>query len=208
MRAHQFRHAIAFGAILVAAAGCGMKKKPAGVAETATMSVAVADLWEAEAATDPIAAYKVRVAGDPRNPALHNNLGNAYVLRNKMPEALEEYEIASELDPLSPIPWNNIGTVHRRTGQLLDARAAFEKAIELDPRYALAYYNLGTIYDDRGDYDKAIELYTQAISLNPQLAMIEHNPQVLNNRHMTAVLLRRYIEETGNTALPIDRLPE
>ena len=189
-------------------AACGMKKKPAGVPETATMSMDVASLWEPEAATDPVAAYKVRVAGDPGNPGLHNNLGNAYVLRNKMEDAIKEYQIAAELDPLSPVPWNNIGTVYRKTNRTSEAQRAFERAIQLDKRYALAYYNLGTIYDAKGDYDKAINLYGKAISLNPDLLDLKYNPQVLNNKHMMVVQLRRYLEETGNTSLPIDRLPE
>jgi len=172
------------------------------------VSVDVSSLWKQEAREDPVSAYRVRLAADPYNAGLHNNLGNAYVYQNRMPEAVREFKTAARLEPMSPVPWNNLGTTYRKMGRIGAAEGAFQKAIEIDDHYALAYYNLGTIHDGRGDYDKAIELYLKAISLRPELAEVESNPQVVNNRNMMVVKLRHFLEESGNVALPLDRLPE
>ncbi len=199
-------------AVVVTAAGCGMKKRPASLAsavpDDTSISVSVDTLWSEEAKQDPVAAYKIRLAADPHNASLHNNLGNAYVLRNMMEEALVEFRTAADLNPRSPIPWNNIGTVHRETGDIRAVRAAFRRAIRLDPDYALAYYNLGTTYDDKGNYDKALEFYLEAVSLQPNLLDSTLNPQAVGNKHLMVIQLRHFLEESGNIALPLDRLPE
>ncbi len=165
-------------------------------------------LWDPNAAEDPILSYRLRLATEPNNPALHNNLANAYVLRNWMDLAVESYERALDLAPDSPIIWNNLGTAHLKMGRRGEALAAFRRAVRADPHYALAWYNIGVIYDQERDYDKAIEHYLKAASFAPEILEIETNPQVVNNPHLTAVRLRRYLEEEGNLALPLESMPE
>jgi superkiller protein 3 len=198
-------------AVAIAGVAC-MKQAPkdeqAELAAGKGVSVDVQDLWKKESTSDPIKAYSVRIASDPGNAGLHNNLGNAYVLENRMDEAIEEFRTAAKLDPTTPVPWNNLGTTYRKLGNRSSAEQSFKKALDIDGRYALAYYNLGTIYDDAGDYDKAIEYYLKALSLRPELADVKSNPQVVQNKNMVVVKLRHFLEESGNAALPLDRLPE
>ena len=188
--------------------GCAGHKPSAPIADSEAVSVDVATLWKKEATNDPITAYRVRIASDPDNAGLHNNLGNQYVLQNQMDDAIAEFKIAARLDHGSPVPWNNIGTAYKKMGKLGPAMDAFKKAIDLDPKYALGYYNIGTIHDEQGDYDDAITYYLKALALRPELASPTHNPQVVENKNMLVVQLRHFIEESGNVALPLDRLPE
>ena len=174
----------------------------------AGVSVPVESLWKQEAAEDPITAYRIRIAGDPENPGLHNNLGNQYVLENRMAEALREFRTAAKLDRESPVPWNNIDTTYKKLGRLSAAAGAFKKALRVDERYALGWYNLGTVYDESGKYDEAIEHYLKALALKPELGRVEANPQIVENRNQLVIKLRHYLEEAGNIALPLDRLPE
>lgn len=199
---------LALPALLAAGAACGQKRGPVALTDSEALSVNVDALWKKEAAEDPIMAYKLRLASDPDNAGLHNNLGNAYVQENHLEEALDEFRAAAALDKRSPIPWNNIGTVYKKQGRTGAAKDAFEKAIRIDEHYALAYYNLGTVYDEDGDYDTAIDLYLQALALKPELAQVAHNPQVVENQRLMVVQLRHFLEESGNIALPLDRLPE
>ena len=195
-------------ALAVCAGGCAHREGDDTLPVSEGVSVDVSSLWKSEAAADPVTAYKLRLAADPDNAGLHNNLGNQYVLRNQMPDALREFHIAAKLDRRSPIPWNNIGTAYKKMGELDHALGAFHKAIGIDERYALAYYNIGTVYDEKYDYDHAIEYYLKAVSLKPELADIKQNPQVVENKNIVVVKLRHWLEEAGNIALPLDRLPE
>jgi len=200
--------AVAAGVALAGGAGCSHKSRPDGSPDGTGVSVDVADLWKKETASDPIKAYSVRIASDPDNAALHNNLGNAYVHKNLMKQALKEFREAARLDEDSPVPWNNMGTTYRKMGNRSSAEQAFRKALKIDERYALGWYNLGALYDEAGSYEQAIEYYLKAIALKPELAEVKFNPQVVENRNLMVVKLRHFLEESGNIALPLDRLPE
>jgi len=197
-------------AVLAASAmlSCAHRRAAQDLPDSEGVSVDVSSLWKKEAASDPITAYKLRLASDPDNAALHNNLGNQYVIRNQMKDALREFREAARLDRDSPVPWNNIGTTYKKMGKLGQAMDAFKHSVDIDERYALGYYNIGTIFDERGDYDNAIESYLKAVSLKPGLIEPRQNPQILENRNLMVVKLRHWLEESGNIALPLDRLPE
>lgn len=165
-------------------------------------------LWDPAAAEDQVLAYRLRLATEPDNPALHNNLGNLYVLRNWMDEAEASYRRAIRLNPGSPIIWNNLGTAQMKMGEMGQAMSSFRKAIKLDPQYALGWYNIGVIHDAQQHYDQAIDHYLKAISLNPRLLDPAVNPQVVNNDHLMALRLRRYLEEEGGLALPLEKMPD
>ena len=193
---------------LIPAACAGKQRPPAEIADSDAVSVDVGTLWNKEAASEPITAYRIRIAGDPDNAALHNNLGNQYVLENQMDLAIAEFKTAAKLDSRSPVPWNNMGTAYKKAGKPGAAMDAFKKATDIDAGYALAYYNMGTIQDEKGDYDDAITYYLKALSLKPELASAKYNPQVVENKNLLVVKLRHFLEESGNAALPLDRLPE
>lgn len=196
---------------LCLAAGCAASSPTSArpvTDDSQAVAVSASSLFDEQAARDPVITYRLRLATEPANPALHNNLGNLYVLRNWLAEAVEEYKKAIKLQPDSYVSWNNLGTAYMKMGRMGEAMSAFSKATEANPRYALAWYNMGVIHDGEGRYDEAIEMYLKAVSLQPELLAPEVNPQVVNNRHLMVVRLRRYLEEEGNLALPLEAMPE
>lgn len=200
---------LGIAALSAAAAACGGRPGAASLASgPGSVAVDAATLWDPNAAQDPVVTYRLRLATEPDNPALHNNLGNLYVLRNWMDEAVREYRAAIKLDPSSPVAWNNLGTAYMKMGRQGAAMGAFRRAVKIDGRYALGWYNIGVLHDVRGNYDEAVEMYLKAASFNPAILDARENPQVVANRHLTAVRLRRYLEEEGNLALPLESMPE
>jgi tetratricopeptide (TPR) repeat protein len=189
-------------------AGCTSHSSSSVAAGPADIAVPDASLWDPNAPKDPVVEYRLRIAMEPENPALHNNLGNLYVLRNWMPEAVQAYKRTIELDPSSPVAWNNLGTAYLKMGKTGDALSAFEKSVKLDSHYALGWYNIGVAYDEQGKYDEAIDNYLKAASLNPNILSVKENPQAVANRRLVAVRLRHFLEEQGNLALPLESMPE
>lgn len=181
---------------------------PASSGEIEAVTVSAESLFDEDAARDPVVTYRLRLATEPSNPALHNNLGNLYVLRGWMDEAVASYRQALKLNPDLHVAWNNLGTAYMKQGRLGQAMDAFQTAVEKNPRYALAWYNLAVIHDANGDYEKMLDTYLKAVSLQPSLLLPEVNPQVVNNRHLMAIRVRRYLEEEGNAALPLEAMPE
>ena len=174
-------------AMLSVLPGCAIFQKELTIVpdNAEPVSVTASSLWEPEAAEDPILQYRLRLATEPTNAALHNNLGNLYVLKNWMDAAVSSYKKAIKINPDSAVVWNNLGTAYMKMKRDGDAMDALQKSVKIDKRYALGWYNLGVIYDQRGDYDNAIDHYLKAASFRPEILDVEFNPQVVNNRHLT-----------------------
>ncbi|MBI3448717.1 MAG: tetratricopeptide repeat protein [Acidobacteria bacterium] len=202
--------AVTAAALAAVCAGCahGGGAAPTVSHDRAPIRVDAATLWDPNTAKDPIVAYRLRLETEPNNPALHNNLGNLYVQRNWMDEAIDEYRKAIDIDGESATAWNNLGTAYHKLGKLSASKSAFERATRIDPRYALAWYGIGTIFDEQGDYDRAVDMYLKAVSLKPDLLDPAVNPQVINNTKILAIRLRKYLEQGGSLALPLEPMPE
>ena len=131
-------------------------------------------------------------------------LANAYAFNNRLEDATREYRKVLRSYPSYKIAWNNLGSAYRAMGKKGQALRAYRAALELDPHYGLAYYNIGVVYDSEGYYERAIENYGLAVRYDPKLIEIQHNPQVVTNRYLFAILLNNYIESAGALALPLE----
>ena len=152
---------------------------------------------------DPvIASLEQRIAQEPESPCLHNELGVALARRSYFREAEGAFKDSLRLQP-DAIVHNNLGSLYLTLSKPGTAASEFRKAISLDPNFALAYSNLGASYDARSDFDGAVSNFRRAFELDPSLADPTVNPQVVNNRYMTAVRTARYKETVGALGLPL-----
>jgi len=196
-------------AALIAGACAGRAASGAPVTDPeGGIAVDASTLWDPNAPKDPIVAYRLRLATEPANPALYNNLANLYVMRGWIDEAIRSYKKAIDLEPRSPILWNNLGTAYLKEGKQSKAYGAFLRAVKIDEKYALGWYNIGVIYDQAGNYDRALEMYLKAASYKPDLLDVKSNPQSVANPKILAVRVKRYLEEEGNLPLPLEPMPE
>ncbi len=67
----------------------------------------------------------------------------------------------------------------------------------------MVHYNLGTAYEASGSYKKMIRSYQRALELEPRLSLLEYNPQVGVNEHLSAVLLQSYVDKGGSVYYPV-----
>ena len=147
-----------------------------------------------------------RLAIEPNNPALLNELGDILMQYGRPQQAVVQYEKTLKAQPDLAIAWNNLGVALTASGQPMEGESAYRRAIRLNPAYALAYYNLGANYDQRGDYDDAINYYQRAIELDPGLLDVRNNPQVASNRHLAAILVKSYLDRGGSVVLPFQSM--
>ena len=69
-------------------AACAGKQKPQGeIAASDAVSVDVGTLWKKEAATDPITAYRIRIAGDPDKDRKSTRLNSSHIQKSRMPSS-------------------------------------------------------------------------------------------------------------------------
>ncbi len=105
-----------------------------------------------------------------KNFIAENNLGGAFLLRDKPEEAHGHFAAAAAINPRDPMSRFNLGAYSQDHGQLREAVQQYETTIRLtsDPALlASTYANLGGAYRDLGDGAKAQESYEKAMQLNP-----------------------------------------
>jgi len=117
---------------------------------------------------EAVETYERALALDGKYPALHNNLGTAYLSlalkendNRAVKKAMDQFKKAIELDPRYPLPYNGLGTVYRQTGDVEGAVFCWEKVLELNPAFSPALYNLGLAYMDKSDFRRALRLLTE-----------------------------------------------
>jgi tetratricopeptide (TPR) repeat protein len=147
-----------------------------------------------------------RIAADPNNPALLNELGNYLANHGRLQSAIVQYVKALKIQKDLGIVWNNLGVAYTALAKYVEGEWAYRRAINVNPAYALAYYNLGANFDQRGDYDQALTYYQRAIELDPTLLDVRVNPQIATNRHVAEILVKSYLDRGGSVVLPLQSM--
>jgi len=103
----------------------------------------------------------------PGNDRAFNNLGNSYLNRNQLPEAIAAYRQAIRLSPLYPEAHNNLSVALLRSGQMEEAVRQARNAVTLQPRYANAHDSLGDALLALGRKAEAMAEFETAIQIDP-----------------------------------------
>jgi tetratricopeptide (TPR) repeat protein len=122
------------------------------------------------------------------NHLAYNNLGNAYAILGRLPEAMDDFRRAIKIKPDYAEPQDALGVAYARLGRYAEAIEASKLAIKIKPDLADAHENLGNAYCGLGRYPDAVESYKQAIGIKPDNAGTHYN--------------------LGNTYTALGRLPE
>lgn len=96
----------------------------------------------------------------------HTDLGAAYLQKNKLEIALDEFTLAAEIMPTYALAYTGLALVRSALGQDEEAEYNFKKSIALDPSISETYNNYGTFLCARGRYDESIEQFLEAVK-NP-----------------------------------------
>ena len=85
-------------------------------------------------------------SGYQKHPGYWNQVGNCYLLQNKLRKAKLFYQQALKINKKYSPAYNNIGSIHIRNKEYEKATAAFKKAHELNRRALTPAFNLAQIY--------------------------------------------------------------
>ena len=115
------------------------------------------------------------VAKSPDSFIDRNNLGNIFVQREQINEAIAQYNAALEVNPDYFIAHNNLGAALFKKGLIDKAIGQYQIALKLMPTYAEAYNHLGIAYVKLGLLDMAIGQFQTAVYLKPVYADAHYN---------------------------------
>jgi tetratricopeptide (TPR) repeat protein len=128
-----------------------------------------------KAASELIAAYQAR----PDDFSNHTNLGNYYLDRGQVPQAIPAFETAIRLRPDSVGTLVNASIAYSRAGRNADTERALDQALRLAPNNAPAHFNRGLLLAELGRKTEAEESLSKAVAADPTLAPAAFNLCVL-----------------------------
>lgn len=123
---------------------------------------------------DRVAELTRSLERDPENPAILQDLGNAFYDREDWDHAVAAYEKARRKAPANPNLLSDLGAAHRNRGEFDLAVAFFQKARQADPDHwqSLLNWLLVEAYDRR-DARAAQPLYDELKRRYPDIPQIE-----------------------------------
>lgn len=106
---------------------------------------------------------------NPQNDSalFYNELGIAYRHKNKLPEAIQAYNLALSRDPQNPVILNNLGFTYYLKKEYKQATEIFHKAAQLAPFFKEVHANLSLAYYQLQQYQQALEEIDKVLKLDP-----------------------------------------
>ncbi|AWM38241.1 hypothetical protein C1280_15430 [Gemmata obscuriglobus] len=105
---------------------------------------------------------RLSVAVGGANPAILNNLGEAYRAQGRLAEALRCFQEGIRLAPGMAQLHNNCGLACHALGRVAEAAVHFSEAVRVQPEYAKAHRNLGRALQDLGRAREAWACFDRA----------------------------------------------
>jgi tetratricopeptide (TPR) repeat protein len=102
----------------------------------------------------------------PNYPDALNNLGNIYLKKGVLDQAIDYFKKASALKR-DPDYYYNLGTAYQRKEQWDNAIIWIEKALKVKDDLEYAHNNLGVSYWKKGFYNQALAEFKRALEIKP-----------------------------------------
>jgi Tfp pilus assembly protein PilF len=115
------------------------------------------------------------VEKNPGDFEAHYNLAAMLQAKDKLDDAIHEYESAVRLRPADPAGNNALGTALAAAGHPEQGAGYFQAALKARPDYFEAHYNLGLALAAQNDFEGASQQFVRALKLQPDDANVEAN---------------------------------
>ncbi len=165
-------HAAPALAILIAAGLAGLRHPSfyarGAIASIVLFGLAVVTWRQTRVWRDSETLWRHVVRLQPQSSLAHNNLGNVFVQRQRISDAVEQYRQAVAITPDFSEAHNNLGVALAMEGQLAEAIVHYRQAVASKPGYDDAHSNWGIALAGQGQVDLAIEQYRNALDANPK----------------------------------------
>lgn len=103
----------------------------------------------------------------PDLPLAHFLLGEFYLFKSEVTQALQEFELEREMNPANPAVYDRLGDAYTRAGQYERAQEALSKAISLDVSRTGPFIQMGKVLLRRNDPRTALMYLQHAEKMDP-----------------------------------------
>ncbi|HLZ42108.1 MAG TPA: tetratricopeptide repeat protein [Candidatus Sulfotelmatobacter sp.] len=125
---------------------------------------------------DPIAEeYAQKAAAlDPKLPLVHFLLGELYLFKSRVPEAIAEFQKELAIDPASAATYYKLADAYSRVQKYEDAERVLQRSIWLDATSTGPYILMGKILEKKGEFDLAVRALQRAAAMDPNNPTTHH----------------------------------
>jgi tetratricopeptide (TPR) repeat protein len=125
---------------------------------------------------DPVAEeYAQKAAAlDPKLPLVHFLLGELYLYKSRLPEAIAEFQKELALNPAHAATYYKLADAYSRVQKYEDAERLLQRSIWLDATSTGPYILMGKVLEKKGEYDLAVRALQRAATMDPNNPTTHH----------------------------------
>lgn len=125
---------------------------------------------------DPIAEeYAQKAAAlDPKLPLAHFLLGELYLYKSRVPEAITEFQKELAINPAHAASYYKLADAYSRVQKFDDAERLLQRSIWLDATSTGPYILMGKVLEKKGEYDLAVRALQRAAVMDPNNPITHH----------------------------------
>jgi tetratricopeptide (TPR) repeat protein len=125
---------------------------------------------------DPVAEeYAKNAVGlDPRLPLAHALLGELYLYKSRVPEAIEQFQKELELNPGEASAYYKLADGYTRLQKYEEAERLLQRSIWLDATSTGPYILMGKVLEKKGETALAVRALQRALAMDPNNPIPHH----------------------------------
>ncbi len=125
---------------------------------------------------DPVAEeYAQKAAAlDPKLPLVHYLLGELYIYKSRIPEAVAEFQKELAINPAHAATYYKLADAYSRIQKFEEAERLLQRSIWLDATSTGPYILMGKVLEKKGEFDLAVRALQRAASMDPNNPTTHH----------------------------------
>jgi len=125
---------------------------------------------------DPIAEEYAQkaVALDPKLPLAHFLLGELYLFKSRVPEAIAEFQKELAINPANAANYYKLADAYSRIQKYDDAERLLQRSIWLDATSTGPYILIGKVLEKKGEFELAVRALQRAAAMDPNNPTTHH----------------------------------
>jgi tetratricopeptide (TPR) repeat protein len=117
---------------------------------------------------------KKAVEIDPKLPLAHALLGEIYLYKSRLQEAIEEFQKELELNPADATVYYKLADAYSRVQRFEEAERLLQRSIWLDATSTGPYILMGKVLEKKGETALAVRALQRALAMDPNNPIPHH----------------------------------
>ena len=117
---------------------------------------------------------KKAVELDPKLPLAHSLLGEIYLYKSRVPEAIEQFQRELELNPGDAAVYYKLADAYTRLQKYDEAEKLLQRSIWLDATSTGPYILMGKVLEKKGETALAVRALQRALAMDPNNPIPHH----------------------------------